>query len=127
MGADMIVVPRDTLVNITSSLLTVQPTDQSMEAVLAGKLAKIPGVERVAPQRLVSAMVEGQQYEVDRLRSESGLHGRELANQPWERRAVGDRSPGWRQSCGTDWRNLVGLRRADANLWTSVQDGCRTV
>ena len=64
MGADMIVVPRDTLVNITSSLLTVQPTDESMEAALAGKLAKIPGVERVAPQRLVSAMVEGQQYKL---------------------------------------------------------------
>jgi putative ABC transport system permease protein len=64
MGADMIVVPRDTLVNITSSLLTVQPTDESMESALAGKLAKIPGVERVAPQRLVSAMVEGQQYKL---------------------------------------------------------------
>ena len=29
MGADLIVVPRATLVNITSSLLTVQPTDES--------------------------------------------------------------------------------------------------
>jgi putative ABC transport system permease protein len=124
MGADMIVVPRDTLVNITSSLLTVQPTDESMEAALTGKLAKIPGVERVAPQRLVSAMVEGQQYKLIAFDPRVDLGS---WRQPWERRAGSDRSPGWQQSCGTDWRNLVGLRPADANLWTSVQDGCRTV
>src|SRR5215471_371089 len=62
MGADMIVVPRNTLVNITASLLTVQPTGESMEASMAGRLASIPGVARVAPQRLVSAIVEGQEY-----------------------------------------------------------------
>ena len=32
MGADLVVVPRSTLVNITSSLLTVQPTDQTIVA-----------------------------------------------------------------------------------------------
>ncbi len=32
MGADLVVVPRETLVNITSSLLTVQPTDASLDA-----------------------------------------------------------------------------------------------
>src|SRR5215470_19658146 len=61
MGADMIVVPRNTLINITASLLTVQPTEESMDASMAGRLASIPGVARVAPQRLVSAMVEGQE------------------------------------------------------------------
>jgi putative ABC transport system permease protein len=62
MGADMIVVPRNTLVNITASLLTVQPTGELMDASMAGRLATIPGVARVAPQRLVSAIVEGQEY-----------------------------------------------------------------
>src|SRR6516162_9770535 len=62
MGADMIVVPRNTLVNITANLLTVQPTEESMEASMAGRLTSIPGVARVAPQRMVSALVEGQQY-----------------------------------------------------------------
>ena len=33
MGADLVVVPRGTLVNITSSLLTVQPTDQTLAAI----------------------------------------------------------------------------------------------
>jgi putative ABC transport system permease protein len=61
MGADLIVVPRNTLVNITASLLTVQPTEESMDASLAGRLASIPGVARVAGQRMVSAMVEGQE------------------------------------------------------------------
>jgi putative ABC transport system permease protein len=61
MGADLIVVPRNTLVNITASLLTVQPTEESLDASMAGRLASIPGVARVAPQRLVSAMVEGQE------------------------------------------------------------------
>ena len=61
MGADLIVVPRNTLINITASLLTVQPTEESMDASMAGQLASIPGVARVAPQRMVSAMVEGQE------------------------------------------------------------------
>lgn len=33
MGADLVVVPRATLVNITSSLLTVQPTDETLPAL----------------------------------------------------------------------------------------------
>jgi putative ABC transport system permease protein len=60
MGADLIVVPRATLVNITSSLLTVQPTDETLAADLAARIAAIPGVAQVAPQRIVPALVEGQ-------------------------------------------------------------------
>jgi len=60
MGADLVVVPRRTLVNLTSSLLTVQPTGETMEANLATALIEIPGVSRVAPQRMVSTVVEGQ-------------------------------------------------------------------
>src|SRR5712691_2796937 len=53
MGADLVVVPRATLVNITSSLLTVQPTDQTLGADLAKTLVAITGVEQVASQRIV--------------------------------------------------------------------------
>jgi putative ABC transport system permease protein len=60
MGADLAVVPRATLVNITSSLLTVQPTDETLAADLAQRIAGIPGIARVAPQRIVPALVEGQ-------------------------------------------------------------------
>src|SRR4249920_3938032 len=56
MGADLLVVPRATLVNITSSLLTVQPTDQTLAANLARQISSIPGIARVAPQRIVPAL-----------------------------------------------------------------------
>ena len=60
MGADLLVVPRGTLVNITASLLTVQPTDATLPADLAQRIAAVPGIARVAPQRIVPALVEGQ-------------------------------------------------------------------
>lgn len=52
MGADLIVVPEDTLVNITSALLTVQPTDSTFDAHVMDQVAQIAGVARVAPQRI---------------------------------------------------------------------------
>ena len=59
MGADIVVVPLGTLVNITSTLLTVQPTDQELDIDLADRLRAIPSVGLVAPQRIVRAQVEG--------------------------------------------------------------------
>jgi putative ABC transport system permease protein len=60
MGADLVVVPRATLVNITASLLTVQPADETLADDLAKPLAAIAGVARVAPQRVVPILVDGQ-------------------------------------------------------------------
>ncbi len=59
MGADLVVVPRATLVNITASLLTVQPTEETLAADLGQRIAAIPGIAQVAPQRIVPALVEG--------------------------------------------------------------------
>src|SRR5512143_2076292 len=59
MGADLVVVPRGTLVNITASLLTVQPTDETFDAAVVARIAAIEGVARAAPQRLVRVVVEG--------------------------------------------------------------------
>ena len=59
MGADLVVVPRGTLVNITASLLTVQPTDKTLDTSLGATLAAVPGVARVAPQRIVPSLVDG--------------------------------------------------------------------
>jgi putative ABC transport system permease protein len=47
-------------VNITASLLTVQPTDETLADGLAHPIAAIPGISAVAPQRIVPALVEGQ-------------------------------------------------------------------
>lgn len=59
MGADLVVVPRATLVNITASLLTVQPTDETLPVGLAERIAATPGVAAVAPQRIVLSVVGG--------------------------------------------------------------------
>src|SRR5437660_4864048 len=60
MGADLVIVPRATLVNITSSLLTVQPTDATLPIELAPRIVAIAGIAQVAPQRIVPSLVEGQ-------------------------------------------------------------------
>ena len=60
MGADLVVVPRAALVNITSSLLTVQPTDATLPIELAPRISAIAGVAQVAPQRIAPSLVEGQ-------------------------------------------------------------------
>lgn len=59
MGADLVIVPLGALVNITSTLLTVQPTDLDLDDRLGETLRALPGVARVAPQRLVRAAAEG--------------------------------------------------------------------
>ena len=59
MGADIVVVPLGTLINITSTLLTVQPTEQELDGGLANRLRAIPGVGVVAPQRIVRAQADG--------------------------------------------------------------------
>ncbi|HEU0155104.1 MAG TPA: ABC transporter permease, partial [Stellaceae bacterium] len=59
LGADILVVPEGTLVNLTAGLLTVQPTAATLPEDLAPQLAAIPGVARVARQRIVAALVDG--------------------------------------------------------------------
>jgi putative ABC transport system permease protein len=52
MGADLLVVPRETLVNLTAALLVAEPTPHTLDARLAVEVARLPGVEAVAPQRV---------------------------------------------------------------------------
>jgi putative ABC transport system permease protein len=59
MGADIVVVPAGALVNLTSTLLTVQPTETELDLGLAAQIRNIPGVGNVAPQRVVRAQAEG--------------------------------------------------------------------
>src|SRR5260370_34713890 len=47
MGADLVVVPRATPVNITASLPTVHPTDETLPADLPQRIAPIPGFAQV--------------------------------------------------------------------------------
>jgi putative ABC transport system permease protein len=52
MGADLIVVPEKTMVNITSALLTVQPTEESIDWNRYKEISQLNGVERASPQTI---------------------------------------------------------------------------
>jgi putative ABC transport system permease protein len=51
LGADLMVVAQNTLTNITAALLTVEPTDQTLDADLIDR-AQITAIGRAAPQRI---------------------------------------------------------------------------
>src|SRR4051812_48989254 len=59
MGADLIVVPRDTTTNLTPALLTVEPTQSTFPTSIYEQIAKLPGVEAAAPQRYFSISPAG--------------------------------------------------------------------
>lgn len=50
MGADLIVVPSKAMVNITSALLTVQPTEEVMDAKIVSQIEQMDGIAQAAPQ-----------------------------------------------------------------------------
>lgn len=52
LGADLMVVSQDALANITTALLTVEPTDKTVNADLFARTA-VPGIARVSMQRIV--------------------------------------------------------------------------
>ncbi|HEY9783988.1 MAG TPA: ABC transporter permease [Candidatus Obscuribacterales bacterium] len=52
MGADLIVVPKQAMVNITSALLTVQPTEATINAATMRQIGQLDGVEKVAGQTI---------------------------------------------------------------------------
>jgi putative ABC transport system permease protein len=51
MGADLLVVPRDALVNISPALLTVEPGPLTLPSSTVAEIARLPGVRTAAPQR----------------------------------------------------------------------------
>lgn len=57
MGADLIVVPAETMVNITSALLTVQPTEATLDNRLLDEIARLDGVAQVAPQTIYRVQI----------------------------------------------------------------------
>jgi putative ABC transport system permease protein len=59
LGADLLVVPEATMVNLTAALLTVQPTSATLDRRLAEELGRLPGVARVAPQTLLQVPAPG--------------------------------------------------------------------
>lgn len=81
MGADLIVVPKDTLLNLTSALLTAEPTEHTLDAGMTAEVARIPGVGRVAPQRTYRVSTAGaHSHETDLVAFDPA---RDFTVQPW--------------------------------------------
>jgi len=51
LGADLMVVPRETTVNLSAALLTVEPTPHTLSPAAAEAVAALPGVQVAAPQQ----------------------------------------------------------------------------
>ncbi len=102
MGADLVIVPLGALVNITNTLFTVQPTD--LDESLGEKLRAIPGVAKVAPQRLARAGVEG--HAVTLIAYDPA---RDFTSEPWLPK---DSAPLAREACSPAraWRRSPGKR-----------------
>jgi putative ABC transport system permease protein len=67
LGADLMVVPRDTTVNLSAALLTVEPTPHTFDAATAEEVARLPGVQVAAPQRYFALPVAGGPHEEEGL------------------------------------------------------------
>jgi putative ABC transport system permease protein len=63
MGADLIVVPRETTTNLTPALLTVEPTPNTFPRAVFEQIARLPDVETAAPQRYFSIAPPGQAHQ----------------------------------------------------------------
>ena len=59
LGADLLIVPEATRVNLTAALLTVEPTTETIDGRLAEDLSRVAGVGRVAPQTLLRIPAPG--------------------------------------------------------------------
>jgi putative ABC transport system permease protein len=59
LGADLMVVPEETTVNLTPALLTAEPTPHTIDAATAQEVARLPGVEVAAPQRHLALPTAG--------------------------------------------------------------------
>lgn len=57
LGADLLVVPQGALTNITAALLTAEPTDQTLDRSVVDELAKVKGVQRIAPQLILRTRI----------------------------------------------------------------------
>ena len=110
MGADLIVVPHGALVNITSTLLTIQPTDLDLDVALGDKLRAVPGVAKVAAQHLIRASVEGRAINLIAYDQATDFTVEILAARGRETRGRDRGLARWRAGRAEDWRSPDDLR-----------------
>jgi putative ABC transport system permease protein len=82
MGADLMVVPDGALTNITAALLTVEPTDLTLDADALAK-AKLDSVARYAPQKILRVQHSGVGDHHEAVDFVGFDPARDLTIQPW--------------------------------------------
>jgi putative ABC transport system permease protein len=87
MGADLLVVPEDCLVNVSAALLTVEPGPLTLPSSTVAEIARLPGVRTAAPQRY-HRLTAGDEHahEVELVAFDPG---RDLTVLPWLREDSG--------------------------------------
>ncbi len=83
LGADMIVVPSGALTNITPALLTVEPTDFTLDEAMIKRLEATRGVARVAPQLVFRTDASGYGNRGDLVDVIAFDPTRDITVQPW--------------------------------------------
>src|SRR5215475_7459345 len=82
MGADLMVVPDGALTNITAALLTVEPTDLTLDADALAK-ARLDSVARYAPQKILRVQHSGIGDHHEAVDFVGFDPNRDLTIQPW--------------------------------------------
>ena len=59
LGADLMIVPRETTVNLSSALLTVETSRDRLDPATAAEISRLPGVEVAAPQQYFALPTAG--------------------------------------------------------------------
>ncbi len=65
LGADLMIVPPETTVNLSAALLTVEPTPHTLDRATVEQVAQLPGVQAVAPQRYHALPASGKSHGED--------------------------------------------------------------
>jgi putative ABC transport system permease protein len=83
LGADMLVVPQETLTNITAALLTAEPTELTLDKAVLGRLSGLKGIRRVAPQLVFRTEASGYGPADEPVDIIAFDPARDLTVQPW--------------------------------------------
>jgi putative ABC transport system permease protein len=83
LGADMLIIPAGTLTNITASLLTAEPTELTLDDAVLGRLERLKGVQRAAPQLIFRTDASGYGRSGDLVDLIAFDPARDITVQPW--------------------------------------------
>ena len=83
LGADMLIVPTGTLTNITTALLTAEPTELTLDGEMLPHLTALKGVRKTAPQLIFRTDASGYGRGGDLVDLIAFDPARDITVQPW--------------------------------------------